>query len=85
MTRAAIWLFTAGALLFIGVLVSQGFSAVFATLAAAGWGLLWVALFHLLPLSFHLVLLRGNSFAQGLDILGHGRGTVCGCWPFLAG
>jgi len=49
-TRAAIWLLTAGALLFVGVLVSQGFSAVFATLAVAGWGLLWVALFHLLPL-----------------------------------
>jgi putative membrane protein len=50
MTRAAIWLLTAGALLFIGVLVSQGFSAVLATLAVAGWGLLWVALFHLVPL-----------------------------------
>jgi putative membrane protein len=45
MTRAAIWLLTLGALLFIGVLVSQGFTAVFATLAVAGWGLL-----HLLPL-----------------------------------
>ena len=50
MTRAAIWLLTAGALLFIGVLASQGLSAVFATLALAGWGLLWVALFHMLPL-----------------------------------
>lgn len=50
MTRAAIWLLTAGALLFIGVLLSHSFSAVFATLAVAGWGLLWVALFHLLPL-----------------------------------
>jgi putative membrane protein len=50
MTRAAIWLLTLGALLFIGVLVSQGFSAVFATLAVAGWGLLGVAAFHLLPL-----------------------------------
>src|SRR6185312_15835390 len=50
MTRAAIWLLTLGALLFIGVLVSQGFSAVFATLAVAGWGLIGVAAFHLLPL-----------------------------------
>jgi putative membrane protein len=49
-TRVAIWMLVAGALLFIGVLVSQGFSAVFATLALAGWGLLWVAVFHLLPL-----------------------------------
>jgi putative membrane protein len=32
------------------VLVSQGLPAVLATLALAGWGLLWVALFHLLPL-----------------------------------
>ena len=51
MTRAAIWLLTAGALLFIGVLISQGLPAVFATLAVAGWGLGWVALFHLLPLA----------------------------------
>lgn len=50
MSRAATWLLTAGALLFIGVLASQGLPAVLSTLAAAGWGLLLVALFHLLPL-----------------------------------
>jgi putative membrane protein len=50
MTRAAIWLLTLGAVLFVGVLVSHGFSAIFATLAVAGWGLLGVAAFHLLPL-----------------------------------
>jgi putative membrane protein len=50
MTRAAAWLLSAGVLLFIGVLASQGLPAVFATLAVAGWGLLLVALFHLLPL-----------------------------------
>ena len=50
MTRAATWLLTAGALLFIGVLASQGLPAVLATLAAAGWGLVGVALFHLGPL-----------------------------------
>jgi putative membrane protein len=64
MTRAAIWLLTLGALLFIGVLVSQGFSAVFATLAVAGWGLLGVAAFHLLPLvldaaALHVLLSEG--------------------------
>ena len=64
MTRAAIWLLTAGALLFIGVLVSQGFSAVFATLAVAGWGLLWVALFHLLPLVVDAAAIH-VLFAQG--------------------
>jgi len=50
MSRAAIWLLSAGVLLFIGVLVSQGLPAVLSTLALAGWGLLAVALFHLLPL-----------------------------------
>lgn len=50
MTRAATWLLSAGALLFIGVLASQGLPVVLSTLAAAGWGLLLVALFHLVPL-----------------------------------
>ncbi len=50
MTRSALWLLAAGALLFAGVLVSHGLGPVFATLATAGWGLLLVALFHLLPL-----------------------------------
>ncbi len=58
MTRAAIWLLTAGALLFIGVLISQGLPAVFATLAVAGWGLGWVALFHLLPLALDAEAIR---------------------------
>jgi putative membrane protein len=50
MTKAASWLLSFGVLLFVGVLVSQDFSAIMATLAHAGWGLLIVALFHLLPL-----------------------------------
>ena len=50
MTKAASWLLSLGVLLFIAVLVSQDFSAIMATLAHAGWGLLIVALFHLLPL-----------------------------------
>jgi putative membrane protein len=50
MSRAAMWLLAIGVLLFVGVLVSQGLAAVFATLALAGWGLLALALFHLLPL-----------------------------------
>jgi putative membrane protein len=41
---------SAGLLLLIGLLLSQGLTPVFATLARAGWGLLLVALFHLLPL-----------------------------------
>src|SRR6201995_5393976 len=49
MTRAAIWLLSAGVLLFAGVLVSQGLTAVLSTLAVAGWGLPGLALGHLIP------------------------------------
>jgi putative membrane protein len=55
MTRTATWALSAGILLFIGVLASQGLPAVVATLALAGWGLLLVALFHLLPLGIDAV------------------------------
>ena len=50
MTRTMTWLLPAGLLLFVGILASQGAAAVFSTLALAKWGLLLVALFHLLPL-----------------------------------
>lgn len=50
MRRPAFWLFSAGLLLLVGVLASQGLAPVLATLSTAGWGLLLVALFHLLPL-----------------------------------
>ncbi|HZO23782.1 MAG TPA: lysylphosphatidylglycerol synthase domain-containing protein [Steroidobacteraceae bacterium] len=50
MSRAAIWLLSAGVLLFAGVVLSQGITAVFSTLALAGWGLIVVALWHLVPL-----------------------------------
>lgn len=50
MTKAASWLLSLGVLLFVAVLVSQDFPAIMGTLAHAGWGLLIVALFHLLPL-----------------------------------
>jgi lysylphosphatidylglycerol synthase-like protein len=74
MTRAS-WLLSAGALLFIGLLASQSLPAVLATLALAGWGLLLVALFHLLPLALdaaaiHVLLdageLRGGSWRAAL-------------------
>ena len=58
MTRVATWLLTAGALLFIGVLASQGLPAVLSALAAAGWGLVLVALFHLLPLVLDAAAIR---------------------------
>ena len=50
MTKPRAWLLSLGVLLFAGVLVSQDLPAIMATLARAGWGLLLVALFHLLPL-----------------------------------
>jgi putative membrane protein len=58
MTRAAIWLLTAGVLLFAGVLISQGLTAVFVTLAVAGWGLPLVALLHLVPLALDAASVR---------------------------
>src|SRR5262249_23601465 len=62
MTRAAIWLLSAGVLLFAAVLISQGLTAAFATLAVAGWGLLLLALLHLVPLA-----LDGASIRVMLD------------------
>ena len=58
MTRAAVWLLSAGVLLFAGVLISQGLTAVFATLAVAGWGLPLVALLHLVPLVLDAASIR---------------------------
>jgi putative membrane protein len=49
-SRTATWLLTIGVLLFVGVLASQGLPLIGATLAHAGWGLLLVAAFHLIPL-----------------------------------
>jgi putative membrane protein len=57
-TRAATWLLSGGALLFIGVLASQGLHAVLSTLALAGWGLFLVAVFHLLPLILDAAAIR---------------------------
>jgi len=58
MRRFAFWLRTAGVLLFVGLLVSQGLPAILATLAAAGWGLLSVTAFHLVPLLCDAVGIR---------------------------
>lgn len=51
MKRSTAWLLSAGVLLFAGEVVSHNIPAVWATLAAAGWGLLLVTLFHLVPLA----------------------------------
>jgi len=68
MTRAATWALTIGVLLFIGVLASQGLPAIVGTLALAGWGLLWVALFHLLPLALDAAAI---CVLFGEDLPGH--------------
>lgn len=58
MSRAATWLLLAGALLFVAVLVSHDLPAILAVLALAGWGLLAVALVHLLPLALDAAAIR---------------------------
>jgi len=58
MTRTATWLLSVGMLLFIAVLLSQGLPAIMSTLALAGWGLVPVALFHLLPLVLDAYAIR---------------------------
>jgi putative membrane protein len=58
MRRLGSWLLTAGLLLFLALLLSQGLPAILATLAAAGWGLLAVAAFHLVPLVIDAVAIR---------------------------
>lgn len=58
MRRPALWLFSAGLLLLIAVLASQGIGPVLATLARAGWALPLVALFHLLPLGLDAAAIR---------------------------
>ena len=67
MTRAARWLLSIGLVLFIGVLASQGLSTVLATLALAGWGLVLVALFHLLPLVLDAAAIRVLFVADARD------------------
>jgi putative membrane protein len=51
MTRSSVVLLAAGLLLFIALILSHGIASVSATLALAGWGIVLVALFHLLPLA----------------------------------
>jgi putative membrane protein len=79
MTRAATWALSAGVLLFIGVLASQGLPAIVATLALAGWGLLLVALFHLLPLALDAVANRGlfDAVPGAAARVGAASGSMC--------
>jgi putative membrane protein len=51
MSRTAMILLLPAAALFVGLIALQGFGSVAATLMNAGWGLLFVAAFHLIPLA----------------------------------
>ncbi|PWT72459.1 MAG: TIGR00374 family protein [Proteobacteria bacterium] len=51
MSRTAMLLLVPAAALFVGLIAWQGFGSVAATLMNAGWGLLIVAVFHLIPLA----------------------------------
>jgi putative membrane protein len=58
MSRTTRWLLSAGVLLFIAVLGSQSLPTVLSMLALAGWGLVLVALFHLVPLALDAAAIR---------------------------
>lgn len=51
MTRLRLGLFLAGLTLFLGLIFQRGTADVGHALATVGWGLIWVSLFHLLPLT----------------------------------
>jgi putative membrane protein len=78
MTRAAAWALSVGVLLFIGVLASQGLPAVIATLALAGWGLVLVALFHLVPLVLDAVAI--SVLFDGANTRGSFRDALPARW-----
>ena len=58
MTRSARWLLSIGVLLFLALLVSQDLAAILSILSRARWGLLLVALFHLVPLVLDALSIR---------------------------
>lgn len=58
MTRSARWLLSIGVLLFLGLMISQDLAAILSILSRARWGLLLVALFHLVPLGLDGLAIR---------------------------
>ncbi|RKP45170.1 flippase-like domain-containing protein [Trinickia fusca] len=71
MTRAAMILLSFGTALFVALLAWQGIGAIGTMLAAAGWGLLLVAAFHIVPLiidagALHVLVRRRTSFVDAL-------------------
>ena len=65
MSRVSRWLLSAGLLMFIAALASQGLPTVLSTLGAAGWGIALVALYHLVPLALDAAAIR-VLFATGI-------------------
>jgi putative membrane protein len=55
MRKTAILATVAGLALFIFLIAREGTADILAALAAAGWSLIWVALFHFIPLSLDTV------------------------------
>lgn len=78
--KPALWLFSAGLLLLIGLLVTQGLAPVFATLATAGWGLLLLGLFHLLPLWLDAEAIRVLFDAEATATRGVWREALLARW-----
>ena len=71
MTRAAMISLSAGLALFIGLLVWQGFTPLVSALSLAGFGVVAVAAFHLVPLvldagAIHVLGPRGQSFGNAV-------------------
>ncbi|WP_028224301.1 flippase-like domain-containing protein [Paraburkholderia ferrariae] len=73
MNRAAILLLSIGTALFIALLAWQGLGSVTGALAAAGWGLVLVAAFHVVPLALDAaaiaVLFRKGESVDQRDAL----------------
>ncbi len=68
MTRAALVLLTIGTALFVALLAWHGFGSIAAMLAAAGWGLVVVTCFHVLPLAIDaaaIAVLLDHPRAEG--------------------
>jgi putative membrane protein len=68
MSRAGTVLLSIGVVLFIALLGWQGFGSVASTLAAAGWGLVGVAAFHLLPVVLDAGAIRVLFARQERDV-----------------
>lgn len=82
MTRAAWAALSIGVALFIALLAWQGIGLIVPTLAMAGWGLLLVAAFHLLPVlldaaAIDVLRVRG---VDGVSRLGRMRTAVLARW-----